>query len=278
MTGLFDSLANDLGTIRHLDASRHFKIEPAVSAAWQDTLGRIIEAEIIPRLLLSNQDQQQAAGQRVLPADLGEFVQLLLDADTPAILAYLRELQNHGVPLETIFLNVLGGASRYLGALWEADYCGFIDVIEGLHRLRNVLHALRPLTDAPDLSGRRAMFLTVPGETHESGIIIVETFFRAAGWETTRSFEEDYIAELRDESYEIVAFSLSCERYLDGLKAAIKKARKVSRNPFIKILAGGAVFIQNPDLIQMVHADGVAADGPSAVLMAERLLRDCAYV
>jgi methanogenic corrinoid protein MtbC1 len=274
---LFESPANDLGATRHLDASYRPKIEPVAVVSWQDTLGRIVEAEIIPKLLLSNQAQNQAPPPQAIPADLSEFIKLLLAADTASILAFVRNLQNKGMPLESIFLDVLGGASRYLGTLWEADHCDFIDVIEGLHRLRNVLQALKPSTDATDSNGRRAMFLTAPGETHESGVVIVETFFRAAGWDTRRCFEEDYISELRDEYYEIVGFSLSCERYLEGLKAAVKKVRHVSKNPFIKVLVGGAVFLQDPDLIQTVD-DGIAVDGPSAVLMAESLLSDCAYV
>jgi methanogenic corrinoid protein MtbC1 len=276
---MFESPSNDLGATHRFDASRFFKVEPAASVSWQNTLGRIVEAEIIPRLLLSNQAQHQTVTPRIIPpADLGEFIKLLLDKDSPAILAFVRELQNQGMPLETIFLDVLGSASRYLGTLWEADHCDFIDVIEGLHCLRNVLQVLRPLTNGKEPDGRRAMFMTAPGETHESGIVIVETFFRAAGWETKRSFDADYITELRDEYYEIAGFSLSCDRYLDGLKAAVKKVRQVSKNPSIKILVGGVVFLQNPELIRTVDADGFAFDGPSAVLTAENLLSVCAYV
>jgi methanogenic corrinoid protein MtbC1 len=276
---MFESPAKDLGATRHLDVSYRYKTGPDPSVSWQDSLGRIVEAEIIPRLLLSNRAQHQAAASRIIPpADLGEFIRLLLNKNTSAILAYVRELQNQGMPLETIFLDVLGGASRYLGTLWEADHCDFIDVIEGLHCLRNVLQILRPSTDAKDWDGRRAMFLMTPGETHDFGVIVVETFFRAAGWDTKRCFEDDYIAELRDEYYEIVGFSLSCERYLDGLKAGIRTARQVSKNASIKVLVGGVLFAQNPELIQTLDADGLAVDGPSAVLMAESLLRDCAYV
>jgi methanogenic corrinoid protein MtbC1 len=276
---LFESPANDVAINRHLDASSCFKIEPPASLSWQESLGRIVEADIIPRLLLTNQVQHRAAAPRLVPpANLEEFIKLLLDAESPAILAYVRDLQHQGMPLETIFLDVLGGASRYLGTLWETDQCDFIEVIESLHRLRNILHTLRPLIDAPEPDGRRVMFLTAPGETHDCGIVILETFFRAAGWETKRSFEADYLAELRDEYYEIVGFSLSCDRYLDGLKAGIKKARQVSKNASIKVLVGGALFLKNPGLIQTVDADGIAVDAPDALRMAEGLLNDCAYV
>jgi methanogenic corrinoid protein MtbC1 len=273
---LFENPAPDA---RSLETSVPLKAAPTASSSWQTSLARIIETEIIPRLMLSNViEARNVIPPAPIPRDLSEFIKLLLDSDIRGALTYIRQLETHGLPMEVIFLEVLGGASRYLGALWESDHCDFGEVTNGLHRLHHILQILSPATEEYPANGRRAMFLAAPCETHDFGVAIVEKFFRKAGWRTQRCFEQDHIAALREVHYDIVGFSLSCDVYVDGLNAAVKKARQVSKNPDIKVLVGGAVFQRHPDLIRGIEADGLAADAPSAVQFAENLLSEDAFV
>jgi len=277
---LFENPVTDSLNTRHaLEPPAFQRRQSVVSASWQDALGRIVETQIIPSLLLSNLAQHHLVRPPVAPhSDLGAFIKLLLDADTSAVLAYVHRLEDHGMPLERIVLDLLGGASRYLGALWEADHCDFIDVIDGLRRLHNILQAISPISDEKTADGRRVILSTAPCETHDFGITIVERFFRTAGWQTHRCLEQDLAASIRDQHFEVVGFSLSCERYFDGLRTAVAKVRQVSQNQCIQILVGGMVFLKNPELVRVVGADGMAADAPGAVTTAETLLVDRAYV
>lgn len=254
---------------------------PSVAlTSWQTRLARIIEAEIIPRLMLSNgTEARNIMPPPAAPHDLSDFIKLLLQSDVKGVLAYIRRLETHGLPLEVILLDVLGGASRYLGALWESDHCDFLEVTDGLYRLHHILQILSPDTDEMGFSGgRSALFLTAPCETHDFGVIIVEKFFRNSGWQTKRCREEDHIAVLREDHYDVVGFSVSCDVYVDGLNAAVKKARHVSKNPAIKVLVGGTAFHRNAGLIQGVEADGIGMDAPSAIIVAENLLNIEAFV
>jgi methanogenic corrinoid protein MtbC1 len=273
---LFENPATDA---RSLESPATSKDAPAASSAWQMSLARIIESEIIPRLMLSNViEARTRIPPATVPSDLSDFIKLLLDPDSRGELAYIRQLETHGLPLEVIFLEVLGRASRYLGALWESDHCDFLEVTDGLHRLHHILQILSPGADENPVNGRRAMFLAAPCETHDFGVTIVEKFFRNSGWWTKRCLEQDHLAALREVHYDVVGFSLSCDGYIDGLNAAVKKAQQVSKNSAIKVLVGGTTFQRNPKLIEVVEADGMAVDAPSAVAVAENLLSEGAFV
>jgi len=246
------------------------------SCSWQTNLGRIIESEIIPRLVLCNLTACPVKPKRPLPPDNGilDLAELVLDPNPSAALAFIERLQMQGLPAASILLDYLAPAARHLGNLWSSDDRDFIEVSVGLYRLQNLMNELTggeshkvPCTPSP-----KALFMLAPGEVHGFGLSMVEMFFRNAGWQTCRSTAQNYQSELKKDWYAMIGFSLSCERYLDALKTAIRKARLASKNPSLLVLAGGPIFIDNPSLIQAVGADASGTDAADAVLAAQTML------
>ena len=76
---------------------------------------------------------------------------------------------------------------------------------------------------------------------------------------------------LRD--FDVVGFSLSADRHVETLGAAIRLSRARSRNPEILILVGGPAFVHDPGLAARLGADATAVDAPSAVHLARTLIR-----
>ncbi|GLS64576.1 hypothetical protein GCM10007888_29570 [Methylobacterium oxalidis] len=70
----------------------------------------------------------------------------------------------------------------------------------------------------------------------------------------------------------VAGLTLSCETQVDWLAAIIRGVRRASCNRAIGIMVGGPVFSAKPELIAQVGADASAADAPTAVLLAQRLL------
>jgi methanogenic corrinoid protein MtbC1 len=56
------------------------------------------------------------------------------------------------------------------------------------------------------------------------------------------------------------------------MTAAIRAARRASRNRSLKVMAGGWAFVARPGLVVQVGADATAADAQQAVLAAEALV------
>ncbi|MFZ4688944.1 MAG: cobalamin B12-binding domain-containing protein [Polymorphobacter sp.] len=254
--------------------------------ASPDALARVIEADIIPRLLLAHREAG-AAPQPATPtpqaADVpqgfaDQFAAATLTEEVAPLLARVETLMATGISVETIYLELLAPAARRLGSWWDEDACDFVDVTMGLWRLQEIVHALAALLPgiAPiEGADRRALFAPAPGEHHGLGAIIVEEFFRRAGWQTWSApalDEDELIALAAGRAFDVIGLTVSVERHLEPLTRTIAAVRRASRNPDVVVLVGGRVFTEQPVRAEAVGADGTASDGLLAVALAETIL------
>ncbi len=256
---------------------------PASVLLWKARLERVIARQVLPRLLQSHAPprppviRRSPAREDEVNGNVEEFVQLLLKADGDGALRYVTALKTDGVADHRMVLDLLAPAARSLGALWDDDRCDFMEVTIGLQRLQQILRALSPGKAAQVGVGphhSRVLLLPAPGETHVFGVAIVEKFFHDAGWDVSRSGEHEFLEDLEGSWFDVVGFSLSDDRNIDGLASAIAKARGTSLNRALRVLVGGPAFLGRPELVGRVGADAMAADAPSAVLEAANLLME----
>lgn len=254
-------------------------------ASSPDALARVIEADIIPRLLVAHKDFKavhaapRAGSGNSVPVDFTErFAAATLTEEVGPLMAQVEALMLGGVDVETVYLELLAPAARQLGTWWDQDACDFVDVTMGLWRLQEIVHALSALVPgaaAAPGAERRALFSPAPGEQHGLGALIVEEFFRRAGWQTWSApalDDHELVALAAGRSFDLIGLTVSVERHVAPLARTITEVRRVSRNPQVLILVGGRVFTENPDLATQIGADGTAADGQLAVQLAETLL------
>ncbi len=264
--------------------------EGAGDAAGEQPLGarkaklaETIEAEIIPRLMMAYQWDAAAAPQGSRDtagrADIAEFAELVLTRDAASVLASVSALLDQGMSVEAIYLDVLTPAARRLGDLWTEDLAYFTDVAIGLTRLQNVMTTIGEMQlskPAHRTKRRRALLVSMRGEMHNFGLLMVANFFRRANWDA-RSWplitNEELMAAIRDEPHDVVGFSVSCSEQLDHTQAAIVSIRKASRIKIPRIMVGGPYFIDNPQAAAEIGADATSPDGFSAVEVANNLVR-----
>ena len=246
-------------------------------------LAKAIEYEIIPRLMLAHRTQHECL---TLPAiqthvvtqlDVTEFAKLVLFQDESVAQACVDAMRVRGISVETIYLDLLAPVARYLGELWEQDLCDFTEVTIGLGRLQQVLHetsaafgqaARRPM------SGRRVLLLPCPGEQHTFGIAMVAEFFHRAGWDVAGGPAQagaDPQDMVQREWFDVVGFSVGSESHVGALCECIRSVRKASRNPNVGIIAGGPVFVLNPEYATRIPVDAVALNGRDAPALADEL-------
>lgn len=285
-----NSMARDLRQLESADqlcepawSRRAFQALPTDRA---DALFSAVESEIIPRLMLL----QRAAKGLVEPSAnatndalvLGEqqvlaFTDLIIEGHEPA-LSYLNGLVSQGVALDTLCLDLLAPAARRLGDLWNADLCDFVVVTIALGRLQGMLRSLsaelrlpRPAT----CGGRAALFAPVPGEQHTFGLAMVCDFFRTSGWDVFGEAlmpADAVVGLVRDRRVDLVGFSIGNSRSIEGLAELIRRVRRSSRNRAVRVLAGGPLLVEQPQIAALVGADATAVDARQAMLAAERLL------
>lgn len=246
-------------------------------------LSRVVETDVIPRLTLLHPElaAERAPLSAKLDADLVlEFTNLVLQQDVRKSSDFCRQLQDGGLSLNTLFLNLLAPSAALLGRMWDEDLCDFIEVTAGVGQLQLLLSMFGSAWLAlPATDTRRCILLTgAPGEQHTFGLALVAHLLREAHWHVAGGLaacasEITYAVEA--EWFGVIGLSLSCDSRLAELAAVIRSIRHSSRNGRIGILVGGPVFVDDPSLVARVGADASAVDAPTAVLLAQRLLDIC---
>lgn len=267
-----------------MDWSRGLQGLPRVSRQFTDLSGslltKVIEGEIIPRLLLAHRQLRKSETREEAPVDVltsEAFARLVLDSESEEIVAHVQTLLDRGIPLQRVFLDLLAPVARKLGELWEEDHCTFTDVTLGLSRLHRVLHEIgrRNGTGRRPVGKRRAFFAPVPGEKHTFGVSMLEEFFLHAGWETAcdhRPSAASIVQAAATQSLDIIGFSVGCQELLDPLSDLIDKTREASCNRDVAIMVGGGLFMDNRDLSARFGNATIVCDGVNAVQVAEEMM------
>lgn len=244
-----------------------------------DALARIVEAEILPRLMLAHRRTGRRAAEAHAPSpeEIAAFSAMLLAPGPVDIDAQAAVLRDGGLPLPKLLLDLLAPAARHLGELWEEDTCDFLAVTEALGRLQAISRRLCGQLEDESVppAGRSILLMPCPGETHLFGLSIVASVFREAGWEVTTAASGpglDPAALLQDDWFDVVGVSLSCAAFLPALAATVPLLRRASRNPDLRVIVGGPYFATVGDEGLPADVDACVPDGRQAPGVAEALL------
>lgn len=245
-------------------------------------VNRLIESEVIPRLLVAH---SSGAGPPIPSSgaiseeEVERFAPLALSLEAHALLAEVERFLRRGLSAEQVFVDLLAPAARQLGEEWMQDRIDFIDVTMGLWRLQEVLReiALRtpPIIQLID-QAHAALFSPIPGDQHSFGTAMIEECFARAGWRTQLMVEPsrgELLARVANGAFDIVGLTVSNDCHIAGLPFLITALRNVSKNPEVRILLGGRVLIDDPDLAVEAGADGTAPTALAALDCADRLVR-----
>ena len=251
---------------------------PPDDSGMRRQLASIVEAEILPRLMLVHRNQVRpqlpASGHHPTPDEVERLCELLLAPMDTDLAHHLLHFLDEGLSLESVLVELLAPMARHLGHLWEEDACDFVDVSLALGRLQAAAHDLcaRFEDESSGPSGRSILLLACPGETHVFSLSVIATIFRESGWDVTTCVGAEHDELIRSEWFDVAGLTLSCDVFLPSLPTLIHSLREASRNPRLKVLVGGPYFVRNPNHVRLVGADGTAEDGRLAPLIAESLL------
>ena len=247
-------------------------------------LSRIVELEIIPRLMLMH-SAQPLRERPLLPVlvltteHVHTLAHLAAEGDAESASSYVRALADAGASQEQVFLDLLAPCARWLGELWEDDRYDFSQVTIGLWRLQRVLHEqgsrFNPVS-RPDADSHRALMAAVPGAQHTFGVVMAAEFFTRAGWDVAcepQASWSDLQARLTGNWFDMFGLSIATGDSIPHVASAILDMREASANPTIFVMVGGPMAAQMPELAQLCGADSMACDACSAVEAANNGVR-----
>jgi MerR family transcriptional regulator, light-induced transcriptional regulator len=244
-----------------------------------ERLSEILADDIVPRLRLIHRCTAGALSpvEPLATAKIAEFAALTMLTTNDAASQYFDEMRAEALSVETLFIHLLAPTARFLEDLLEQDRCDLIDFTLGIGRLQQFI-AIFGAIDPIAVGGRdhRALLITMPGERHLFDRDLVAALMHRAGWETSENScrsAKNAAALVSHEWFALLSVTLSNRSGLETVAASIEAVRQASSNQSIRIMVGGSVFAQEPALAVQVGADAAALDAASAVVVAERLIR-----
>lgn len=254
-------------------------------------LSRLLENLVIPKLIANREELNNSLGLTLVPLsdniackraitdiDVEEFTRLSVSGEAHVLLDFVDNCLATGSSVETIYVELLAPAARRLGEYWEEDSEDFVGVTMGLWRIQEILRELTlriPPKSRPGHGQRSALFSGMPGEQHSFGTLMVSECFQRAGWDTDVLIEptqSELNGKLAKRHYDLVGLTVSRDCTTASLSSLVTTIKAVSNNPNIRVLIGGRVVNEQPDLVDECGADATAIDAPSAVALADRLV------
>lgn len=255
-------------------------------AQSEEDLARMIESEIIPRLMLAHRPAVRLASETppasVGPRTLDGFIRISLTRDANALTAFIDTLMEGGLPLEEVYADLLIPAARRLGEGWEDDTVSFTDVTLALSHLHQVVRMLAWREPPPAVAeGARAICLSpFPGSQHTFGLTVLEDGFRRAGWRTRldphasgRDCEDAVAADW----FDVFGLGVASDVPLPTIAGLLARVRAASCNPDLFVMVGGALFFDRPQRAGEAGADATAGDTRDALLIADKAVRARAF-
>ncbi len=253
-------------------------------------LSLLLQNLVIPRLIAGRVAHDIAPEAPLLPlhalvpsaeisdADVDLFADLSITGEAHSLLQILDAYLVKGMPVETIYIQLLAPAARKLGTYWEDDSLDFVAVTMGLWRIQEVLRELTvrvPPKSRQTYGHRSALFAPMPGEQHSLGTLMVSECFQRAGWETevlVEPTQSEFTSKFADCHFDLIGLTVSCDSSTASLANIVKTIKVVSCNPRIRIMLGGTAINNRPELVADCGADGTATDAVQAVVVADSLV------
>lgn len=246
------------------------------ASSGAERLSRVVEAEIIPRLMLVARINAPngGAGTADVPADdVDALVAHATRRDLAGALELIETLRARAVADETICLDLITPAARELGRMWDEDEIDFAQSTMALFTLHALVRhigagATEVATVGGPGAGRRVLLGMACGDQHTLGVALVAEFLRRAGWDVWQETSVDAGGLQRlvgEEWFDAVGLSVSRLEECARLSAEVRALKAASCNRTLRVVIGGQVYRDDPDIAAHVGADAAAGDAREAV-------------
>ena len=250
----------------------------------QSSILSIVEAQIIPRLLVSKQIGKPhltlVSSSKAMPSqkEIETFTDLCVSESSKDAQSFVDDFLDTGLSTEDIFLGLLTPAAKYLGSQWDDDRMDFSQVNLGLVRLHSIANEIRCTSKSGQLVKDKAkcvMIASAPGSMHMLGTTIVADFFRKEDWQVVvaiSSSANELVQTVSNEWFDVLGLSLSIDQQLTGLADLIDQFKSLSLNPRMVVMLGGPIFSAKKLDASDFGANGICDNAKHAVGLAASLL------
>ena len=278
--------AFDSGASRKSKFQKSDSLDISTGENCHKSLLSVIESQIIPKLMSVHQGGSPASqsaesiARTFTDTEIELFARICLSNDPEESIAHVKDfMSGESISIESIFLDLITPAARWLGRQWEEDQMDFTAVTHGLMRMHQITRNLGYVNTESPQSGtevKRILLACTPGSMHILGLVIVSEFFRSDGWQVVLDIaptELSLVQALKREWFDMIGLSVGLVEQLPELPGLISKLKSQALNPATLVILGGPAALLSPEIVKKSGANGVAAQADQAVELANGLLK-----
>lgn len=204
------------------------------------------------------------------------YLTALLRADHRTAVEIIEAATREGISIRDLYLHVFQPVQREIGRLWQNNEISVAEEHYCTASTQAMMARFYPQILATPRIGRKVVVACVGSELHEIGARMVADFFEMDGWDgiyigantPTRALIELVCRERPH----LIALGVTMTYHLGTAGRLIEHVRSDERCADVKIIAGGYVFQQHPELWRTLGLDGSAADAAAAVTIGNELV------
>lgn len=210
---------------------------------------------------------------------VADYIDYVLKGDyTRAEKIVENMLQRMRWTMADVYLKLFSPAQVRIGEMWHADEIGIADEHAATQITLNHMARLRQDIKPSVTPRARALVTTAEGETHNVGPRMVADLLIADGWAVdylgSNTPRQAVVSFLENRVIDLVLISATMKNsdIVSRLAEMVSAIHNLPTPP--KILVGGTLFRENPELAQEVGADGTALDAVGAIHSARVLVAE----
>lgn len=214
------------------------------------------------------------AAEPVEPAVLS-YLRTILEGNPRAAMDRILETVDNEASARDAYLRVLIPAQRETGRMWHTGELSIAEEHLITATTQRIMALLGERGRASSTMDRTVLLACVSGNVHDIGIRAISDFFEMAGWRSINLGpdvpEEEIARGVTFFDADLVVLAATLDPHIKAMGRVIDRIRKIEDRD-TKVIVGGPVFDEVPDLWRNVGADGHAARVEDAEPLGKKLL------
>lgn len=202
------------------------------------------------------------------------YFDCLLKTDTRGAVALVSEYIKQGIPLEDVYVEIVGASVRAVGTLWQQNRLSVDREHYCTSTSQYALSQLYPMIYQQKRRHAKLLAACVGSELHEFGARMVSDLFEYDGWDSiylgAAVPKEAVLAAIKEHHPLLVLLSVTMPLHLILCRETVEQIR--SSFPEVKIAVGGKAFENTDEIWRRWSVDVFAQDARELVRMADDTL------
>lgn len=203
-----------------------------------------------------------------------EFLEQLLQADHRRCLDITRQHIQQPRDVSNFFIEVIQPSLYEIGLMWQQGRISVAQEHLASANVNRILSAIQMMDFKRQSTGLNAVVTAGPNEYHEIGARMISDLLELEGWNVqylgANTPVRDLIQQLKAVKPELLVISVSLASNLLEAKRAVSEIRQHEALTSLKIMLGGYIINQIPDLWKATGVNGSATNARSAIQLTQK--------